>query len=97
MSTICALIYSLFNERKVKHNFGITGEMDMSGTIRKIGSLDLKILGGIKAGVTEFIFPFENQSCFDKFMEKNREKDVIRNIQFHSVKQIKEVFELILE
>ena len=97
LSTICALIYSLFNERKVKHNFGITGEMDMSGTIRKIGSLDLKILGGIKAGVTEFIFPFENQSCFDKFMEKNREKDVIRNIQFHSVKQIKEVFELILE
>ena len=97
LSTICALIYSLFNERKVKHYFGITGEMDMSGTIRKIGGLDLKILGGIKAGVTEFIFPFENQTCFDKFMEKNREKEVIRNIQFHSVKHIKEVFELILE
>ena len=97
LSTICVLIYSLFNERKVKHYFGITGEMDMSGTIRKIGGLDLKILGGIKAGVTEFIFPFENQSCFDTFMEKNREKDVIRNIRFHSVKHIKEVFELILE
>ena len=59
--------------------------------------LDLKILGGIKAGITEFIFPFENQACFDKFMEKNREKEVIRNIRFHSVKHIREVFELILE
>jgi ATP-dependent Lon protease len=97
LSTICVLIYSLFNERKIKHHFGITGEMDMGGTIRKIGGLDLKILGGIKAGVTEFIFPFENQSCFDKFMEKNREKDAIRNIHFHSVKHINEVFELILE
>jgi ATP-dependent Lon protease len=71
--------------------------MDMGGTIRKIGGLDLKILGGIKAGITEFIFPFENQSCFDKFMEKNRENSVIKNIRFHSVKHIKEVFELILE
>jgi len=97
LSTICVLIYSLFNERKIKHYFGITGEMDMGGTIRKIGGLDLKILGGIKAGVTEFIFPFENQSCFDKFMEKNRENNVIKNITFHSVKHIKEVFELILE
>ena len=97
LAGICALIYSLFNERKVKHYVGITGEMDMSGTIRKIGCLDLKILGGIKAGITEFIFPFENQACFDKFMEKNREKEVIRNIRFHSVKLIREVFELILE
>jgi ATP-dependent Lon protease len=96
LSTICVLIYSLFNERKVKHYFGITGEMDMGGTIRKIGGLDLKILGGIKAGIKEFIFPFENQGCFDKFMEKNREKEVIRNIRFHPVKHIKEVFELIL-
>jgi ATP-dependent Lon protease len=97
LSTICVLIYSLFNERKIKHYFGITGEMDMGGTIRKIGGLDLKILGGIKAGVTEFIFPFENQSCFDKFMGKNRENPVVKNIRFHSVKHIKEVFELILE
>jgi len=97
LSTICVLIYSLLNERKIKHYFGITGEMDMGGTIRKIGGLDLKILGGIKAGITEFIFPFENQSCFDKFMEKNRENSVIKNIRFHSVKHIKEVFELILE
>ena len=97
LSTICVLIYSLLNERKIKHYFGITGEMDMGGTIRKIGGLDLKILGGIKAGITEFIFPFENQSCFDKFKEKNRENNVIKNIRFHSVKHIKEVFELILE
>ena len=97
LSTICVLIYSLLNERKINHYFGITGEMDMGGTIRKIGGLDLKILGGIKAGITEFIFPFENQSCFDKFKEKNRENNVIKNIRFHSVKHIKEVFELILE
>ena len=70
--------------------------MDMGGALRKIGGLDLKILGGIKAGIKEFIFPFENQGCFDKFMEKNREKEVIRNIRFHPVKHIKEVFELIL-
>ena len=97
LSTICALIYSLFHERKVKHYFGITGEMDMGGALRKIGGLELKILGGIKAGIKEFIFPFENKGCFDKFMDKNRENELIQNIRFHPVKHIKEVFELILE
>jgi ATP-dependent Lon protease len=97
LSTICVLIYSLFNERKIKHYFGITGEMDMNGNIRKIGGLDLKIIGGIKAGVTEFIYPFENNGCFEKFMKKHKDNELIKDIQFHSVKHIKEVFSLILD
>ena len=43
---------------------------------------NLKILGGIKAGVTEFIYPKENNKDFKQFMEKFEEKEEVKNIIF---------------
>jgi ATP-dependent Lon protease len=60
-----------------------------------IGGLKLKILGGIKAGVKEFIYPKENEKDFQKFMEKYSDKPVIDGIKFHPVDNIQEVFKLV--
>ena len=60
-----------------------------------IGGLDLKIIGGIQAGVTEFIFPKENEKEFNEFIEKYQEKDVISSIKFHQVNTINEVLKLV--
>ena len=56
--TVC--LYSLINNIKIKNNIAITGEINMQGGVTAIGGLDLKILGGIKAGVTKFLYPKEN-------------------------------------
>ena len=94
-AAITTVIYSLFNERKIKNKTAITGEISLDGTITEIGGLDIKILGGLKAGVKEFIFPEENKKDFDNFAEKYKDSDLIEGIQFHSVKHINEVFEII--
>jgi len=91
------LIYSLFNNIKIKHNFGITGETNFSYILTEIGGLQEKIIHSIKAGITEFIYPKVNQYDFDKIMEKYKDKDILKGIKFHSIEHIDEVLDLILE
>jgi ATP-dependent Lon protease len=97
LSAITIVIYSLFNSKKIKNYIGITGEMTMDGDVTEIGGLDLKILGGISAGVKEFIFPYDNKKDFDKFMEKYKDTDLIKDILFHPVNNIHEILQLIFE
>jgi ATP-dependent Lon protease len=91
------LIYSLFNDIKIKNNFGITGETHFGYYLTEIGGLREKIIHSIKSGITEFIFPKENDKDFDKIMEKYKDNEVIKGIKFHSINHINEVFDLILE
>ena len=67
---ITTVLYSLLNNLKIKNNIAITGEISLHGIITAIGGLDLKILGGIRAGVREFLFPGENDKDFNLFIEK---------------------------
>lgn len=96
-AAITTAIYSLLNQRKIKAHIAMTGEITLDGKVTAIGGLDLKILGGIKAGVCEFLYPKENRVEFEKFMEKYKDKDVIAGIKFHEVEHIEEVFALVLE
>ena len=91
------LIYSLFNDVKIKNYFGITGETNFSYELTQIGGLQEKIIHSIKAGITEFIYPKENQYDFDKIMEKYKDNDIVKGIKFHSVEYIEQVLDLILE
>ena len=96
-TAITTTIYSLFNDLKIKHNIAITGEISLDGFITEIGGLDLKILGAIKAGVKEILFPVENKKDFDKFFDKYKEDDLIKDIKFYPVNQIQEVFDIVFE
>jgi len=94
-TAITISIYSLLNDKKIKNTIAITGEINLQGKVTAIGGLKLKILGGIKAGITEFIFPKDNEKDFKKFMDKHGEKDIIKNIIFHPVINIQEVLALV--
>lgn len=96
-SCITSVIYSLLNNKKIKYNFALTGEITLDGSITAIGGLDLKILGSSKSGITHFIYPDENKKEFDDFIEKYKDKEVLENLVFYPVKNIKEVFELIFD
>jgi ATP-dependent Lon protease len=75
----------------------MTGEMSLDGRVTEIGGLDLKILGGAKAGVKHFIYPLENKADFDKLMEKYEHDPILEGITFHGLTHISEVFSLIFE
>jgi ATP-dependent Lon protease len=96
-TAITTTIFSLLNNKKIKYNIAITGEITLDGNVTEIGGLDLKFLGGIKAGVTEFIYPKENQKDYDSFMEKYKDDELTNGIKFHCVETIDEVFGLVFE
>ena len=96
-TAITTTIFSLLNDRKIKYNIAITGEITLDGKVTEIGGLDLKFLGGIKAGVTEFLYPKENQKDFNSFMEKYKDDELTNGIKFNAVETIEEVFGLVFE
>ena len=96
-TAITCAIYSLFNDKKIKNNIAITGEINLQGQITAIGGLDVKILGGIRAGITTFLYPNANTVDFEKFMEKYRDNHILEGISFIDIIQISDVFENIFE
>ena len=92
---ITTVIYSLLSNRKINRKFAMTGEICLQGKITAIGGLDLKILGGISSGVTNFIYPKDNEKDFKDFEDNLKDKSLLMNIKFHQVGTIAEVFELI--
>ena len=71
-TAITLVLYSLLTNKKIKNNIAITGEICLQGNITAIGALDLKIIGGIRAGVKTFLYPKENAKDFTIFYEKYR-------------------------
>ena len=96
-TAITMVIYSLFTQKKIKNDVAITGEICLQGIVTAIGGLDLKILGGIRAGVKTFIYPADNKKDFTEFMEKYSNKLILKDINFVSVETIDEVMPLIFE
>jgi ATP-dependent Lon protease len=96
-TAITTAIYSLLNDKKIKYNVAITGEICLNGNVTEIGGLDLKILGAIKAGVKEILFPVENMKDYNTFTEKYKDTPLLEGIKFHPVNTIKEVFKLVFE
>jgi ATP-dependent Lon protease len=93
--TIC--LYSMLNNIKIKNTFGVTGEANLDGSVNEIGALNYKFIGGIKAGITSFIFPKENVKDYEDFMEKYKDTELIKGIHFYPISNINEAFELILD
>ena len=94
-TAITVALYSLINKKKIKNNIAITGEINLQGSITAIGGLEIKILGGIRAGIKEFIYPQENKKSFNEFMEKYKETEYVNGIKFHVVENIEDVLKLV--
>ena len=93
-AAITLVLYSLLSKRKIKNNIAITGEICLQGKITAIGGLDLKIIGGIRAGVTTFFYPKENAKDFDLFCKKYN-KDLSK-YSFIEVENIQEAIKGII-
>ena len=94
-AAITTVIYSLLSGRKINRTFAMTGEVCLQGRVTAIGGLDLKILGGIESGITNFIYPKENDKDFKEFEDNLKNKSILTNINFFTVSSIKEIFDII--
>jgi ATP-dependent Lon protease len=93
-AAIAIVLYSLLTKRKIRNNVAITGEICLQGKITAIGGLDLKIIGGMRAGVTTFFYPKTNAKDFENFCEKYN-KD-LSNYLFVEVENIIDVIKDII-
>jgi len=95
-AAITTVIYSLLMERKINRNFAMTGEICLQGKVTAIGGLDLKIMGGLDAGATKFIYPCENEKHYKEFYNNLKDKSILDGIEFYKVDNIQQVLDLIL-
>jgi ATP-dependent Lon protease len=92
-TAITLAIFSLFTSKQIRNDIAITGEINLQGFVTEIGGLEDKIHGGIKAGITTFLFPKANIPDFEKYMKKYEKITVEKKIRFFPVSHISETFE----
>jgi len=91
-AAITLAIYSLFTKRAIRNDVAITGEINLQGLITEIGGLEDKIDGGIKAGITTFLFPVSNIPDYEKYIKKH---PATTTIKYVPVSHINDTFEYI--
>ena len=90
--TIVTALVSLLTDKQVRPKMAMTGEITLSGNVLPIGGVKEKFLAAKRAGVTDIIFPAENQ--------QNVEEDILpeqmEGVAVHYVASIEEVLEIAL-
>jgi ATP-dependent Lon protease len=83
-------IYSVFTNQRLRNDIAMTGETNLFGHAKRIGGIEAKFLGGIKAGVKVFFYPEENQEDVDRFFEKVGDK-YSKTHQFYAIRDLRQV------
>jgi ATP-dependent Lon protease len=96
-AAITLSIFSLFNAKNIIPTVAITGEINLQGEITAIGGLETKILGGIRAGVTFFMFPSANILDFEECEMKYQKLFLEKCVKFLPVSHIKEALKYVFQ
>lgn len=89
--TMALALYSLANNKKVKSNVAMTGELSLTGKVLPVGGIKEKVLGAKRAGIKEIILPKKNEKDLLEVPEIHR-----RGIKFYPVEHFDEVLKIAL-
>ena len=92
---ITLAIISLLTKIPVKNTVGITGEIDLNGSIRAIGGLESKVDGAKKAGVTLVLCPEQNSDDVER-IRKSKFSPISENFEIKTIKTIWELLDIAL-
>ena len=67
--TMACALYSLVTHEPVIANLAMTGELTLTGLVMPVGGIKEKTIAARRAGITQLIFPAENQKDFDDLDE----------------------------
>ncbi|MDT8369838.1 MAG: endopeptidase La [Longimicrobiales bacterium] len=88
--TMATALISALSQRKIRRDLAMTGELTLTGRVLPIGGVKEKVLGGVRAGIREFILPKDNEAHLDDLPD-----DVRDTIRIHLVEDLEEVLALI--
>lgn len=81
--------------KKIKNDVAMTGEIELTGKITKIGGLNFKLIGAKRAGVKLVYVPLENKKDLDEIKEKYS-KLIDDNFKVETFEYIDEIVDKIL-
>ena len=64
---------SALSGRKARHDLAMTGEITLSGRVLPIGGVKEKVLGAVRAGITEILLPKDNEADLDDLPQEVRD------------------------
>jgi ATP-dependent Lon protease len=65
---------SALSGRPARHDVAMTGEITLSGRVLPIGGLKEKVLGAVRAGITEIVIPRDNEADLDDLPTEVRDQ-----------------------
>ncbi|BCJ56691.1 endopeptidase La [Micromonospora endophytica] len=89
--TMVTALASLVSGRPVRPEFGMTGEVTLSGRVLPIGGVKQKLLAAHRAGLTEVIIPARNEPDLDDLPTEVREA-----LTVHTLADVADVLALAL-
>ena len=89
--TMASAVVSVLSGRPVRHDLAMTGEITLSGRVLPIGGLKEKILGAVRAGITEILLPKDNEADLEDLPAEVRER-----IRVHPVEELGQVLAIAL-
>jgi ATP-dependent Lon protease len=85
-------IISLFTQKAVRKDVGMTGEITLRGKVLEIGGVKEKVLAAHRAGLKIIILPDDNK----KDVVEDIPPEIRRDLKFKFVKNIDEVLKIAL-
>ena len=89
--TMATALVSALSGRPVRHDIAMTGEITLRGRVLPIGGVKEKVLGAVRAGITEIVLPKENEADLEDLPEEVRQA-----IEVYPVENLGEVLALTL-
>jgi ATP-dependent Lon protease len=71
---MASAVVSALSQRPVRNDVAMTGEITISGRVLPIGGLKEKILGAVRAGITQIVIPKDNEADLEDLSEEVRAK-----------------------
>ncbi|HKH44424.1 MAG TPA: endopeptidase La [Thermoanaerobaculia bacterium] len=89
--TMATALVSALSSRPARHDVAMTGEITLSGRVLPIGGVKEKVLGAVRAGITEVLLPKDNEADLEDLPENVAEK-----VHFHFAEELGDVLALAL-
>lgn len=88
---VATVLLSALKSMPIRNTFAMTGEIDLRGEALAIGGLKEKSLAALRLGIHDIIIPKPNLKDLEDI-----EPEVRKQLRFHPVSHVEEVFELAL-
>ena len=71
--TMATALVSALSGRPARYDLAMTGEVTLSGRVLPIGGVKEKVLGAVRAGITEVLLPKENEADLEDLPQEVRD------------------------